>query len=416
MAEDNNKILVEIVLDDGSIQKGFAKFKAAGSDTAKGINKDFEKIGEGLEGSALSKVKSFLSGISVQAAATGAALAGLGFIIKEAFDLTLQGESIKLVNKQFDILATQSIGASQELKKALVDAAGGFVDTEEVLKATNKALVDFQGNASDLPRLFELARKSSKVTGNDIVQTFEDINRAIASQNLRVLRQSGIFLDATKVQKDYADSINKSVKELSEQDKRQSITNALLKVGDNNLKDISLTTENATTSFKKLKVELKELGDAIALASAKTFGGVFSRLSKDAAGAVENITLGIVSTFGTGAEKTAAQVRSLEKELARLNVTASNQQSVLDVRLLEETQKRIASVTAELQKFRDIQSAAADDARKASRSDGSAVPSNVQAAITAADELAKARVLADQKATAEIAANRKRLPWLELLY
>lgn len=41
MAEENNQVRIEIVLDDGSIQKGFANIEKSGKQTAEGLNKSF---------------------------------------------------------------------------------------------------------------------------------------------------------------------------------------------------------------------------------------------------------------------------------------------------------------------------------------------------------------------------------------
>lgn len=413
MAEDNpNRIQVEIVLDDGSIQKGFAKISQASKETGTKVEKNL--------GDSLSDFKSSILSLPSSFAAIGAAVAAAGFAVKKAFDLTLEGENIQKLNKQFDILSKQAVGAGNDLRESIEKAGGGFIDTEEALKATNKVLIDFKGNASDIPKVLELSRKVSKVTGEDIVDIFSNIEAAIASQNTRLLKQYGLVIDSTKVQEDYAKSIGKTAKQLSEQEQRQAITNAALAFSNNQLKDISLQSDSATAAYKRLSVQLKELGDTAAVISSKLFGGIFSRLGNQAASVVESFNANAVATFGSGAEKSAAQIKVLEIELKRLQGTLEAQkQSQLGSQFTDETISRISKTTKELEILREVQNARFDDARRAEtlklsdkvgpdgkRISGSEIPENVKAAIKTSEDAAKARVLAENKANAEILANQ----------
>lgn len=395
MADNNNpnQVIIEIVLDDGSVQKGFAKFKSSAEDTSKKVEKSFDGSLESFKDSILGIPKQFL--------AIGAAATSVGVILKKAFDLTIEGEKISAINKQFDILSNQAVGAGNNLKSALDKASGGFVDTEDLLKSTNKVLIDFKGNSADLPAILELSRKAAKVTGNDILQTYEEINKAIASQNTRALKNSGIFIDATKVQQEYAKSIGKTSEQLTDQEKRQAITNAALSVSNKQLKDISLEATTATAAYKQFNVQLNDVSDSFSIIASKAFGGLFKNVFSGLSSALESFNTGVVAASGSGMEKLAAQIKLADAELKRLKET-SDKGFFLPPEQIAQRAAAIENLTSKLANLTAIQRAAEDDAKRASQNNGSGIPANVQAAIDSADTAAKARVMAEQKANAEI--------------
>lgn len=395
----NEQVVVEIVLDDGSIQRGWAKFGKAAGDAAKESSKKLGTIGDVLDGDILRTFTNQIKNIPISFGLVAAGAAAAGLVIKKAFDLTLEAESIARINKQFDILSTQTVGAGANLRQALDDASGGVVDMEDVFQATNKVLIDFKGNASDLPAIFETARKASKVSGGEILDNYQTINKAIATQNTRALQNLGLIVDSSKAQEDYAKSIGKTKQQLTEVEQRQAITNAVLSFSKNQLKDISLTATSATDSYKKFSTQVSDLGDSFAFLTKAAVGGAFPTALDFITKKLERFNDIVTAELGTGAEKTAARITVLKGTIEQLN------EKLADRRLDQYTSNRkeiIAEIEDRLRLARiELASveAQADDERKASRTNGE-IPRNVQAAI-AADE---ARIEATRKAEAEIVA------------
>mgnify|MGYP003337830396 CR=1 FL=1 len=164
------------------------------------LKEAFEKIGESKSVDGL--LSGFLKLAPSIAIATGAVLA-----VKAALDMTLQGEAIEKVNKQFDILTTQAGLSSEALRSGIEKSLGGLTDLDDALKASSGAVIKLGANAEKIPQIFDLARKVSLVFGGELVSNFDAISQAIASGNMRLLKQMGIIVDTDKAFKEYAKSI-----------------------------------------------------------------------------------------------------------------------------------------------------------------------------------------------------------------
>ena len=115
-----------------------------------------EKVGEAKN---LSGLVTKLMNVSKLVGVVGTAVLAM----KASFDLVSEGEQIRKINDQFDIL-TKNAGLSGEaIKSKLVGAAGGLADDTDILKAANEQVVRLGANSKKLPEIMELARKSTAV-------------------------------------------------------------------------------------------------------------------------------------------------------------------------------------------------------------------------------------------------------------
>jgi hypothetical protein len=348
----DEKILVEIVLDDGSVQKGFARIQKEAAATEKKVTSDFQSIGEninqvGVEGfiTRLRAIPSQFAIITAAAVATGAAL-------KEAFDLALAGERLIAINAQFDRL-TQSVGISANaLRQGFENASAGLVDVDEVIQRANSAIINLGASASRLPEILELSRRVSAALGGDIQERFDGIVRAIESANSRALRQQGIILDTDAALKEYAKTLGVAVNELTLAQRQQAVLNAVIEQGGEQYKNITTSIQPLTDSSNRLKTAFNELGDAIALLTRNTLGEFFTTITKGAAVAVNDLA-GAVNRLATGPSP-AEKFKELDQVSAQLKAV-QNQVDTLgkfaDIPLLgqlERLKERVQELRSEL--------------------------------------------------------------------
>jgi hypothetical protein len=348
----DEKILVEIVLDDGSVQKGFARIQKEAAATEKKVTSDFQSIGEninqvGVEGfiTRLRAIPSQFAVITAAAVATGAAL-------KEAFDLALAGERLIAINAQFDRL-TQSVGISANaLRQGFEGAAAGLVDVDEVIQRANSAIINLGSSAQRLPEILELSRRVTAALGGDIQERFDGIVRAIESANSRALRQQGIVLDTDAALKEYAKTLGVAVNELTLAQRQQAVLNAVIEQGGEQYKNITTSIQPLTDSTSRLKTAFNELGDAIALLTRNTLGEFFITITKGAAVAVNDLA-GAVNRLATGPSP-AEKFKELDQVSAQLKAV-QNQVDTLgkfaDIPLLgqlERLKERVQELRSEL--------------------------------------------------------------------
>lgn len=255
----------------------------------------------------------------------GLALGAVGvaaLAVKTAFDWTLEAEQIERINTQFNSLAKNAGIAPERLKAGLEDAAKGLVDTDDLLKIANEAIVKMGGSAENLPQIMEIARKSVAVFGGDAKTNFEAISNAIANGNTRMLKHYGITIDATKAVRDFAAANNISSETLSEEGRRHAILNAALEQGAKRYKDIQDNSQSATTILQSLKVTFKELGDTFILAFDRTIGpGIRSFLGL-VQSASTSLKLHVQAALGDAETSAAAQEALHKKHMGEIFKTS----------------------------------------------------------------------------------------------
>lgn len=306
MAGNDDDISFKLDLDNTEFLKKILESKASVSEI--GNAESFEA----LLGS-LSSVGLALGAVGVAALA-----------VKTAFDWTLEAEEIERINTQFENLSKNAGIAPAKLKAGLEEAAKGLVDTDELLKISNEAIVKMGASAENLPQIMEIARKSVSVFGGDAKTNFQAISEAIANGNTRMLKHYGIIVDATKAEKDFAAANGLSIDALSEQGKRQAILNAAIEQGNKAFKDINENTQSATTIMQSLKVTFSELGQTFILAFDKTIGpGIRSFLGL-VQQAATSLKLHVQAAMGDAETSSAAQEALHKKHMAEIFKTSQD--------------------------------------------------------------------------------------------
>ncbi|MBO9668520.1 MAG: hypothetical protein J7501_17110, partial [Bdellovibrio sp.] len=270
MAEnsDNATLVLDIVFDDGSVQKGFVKLESLSKTTSKKIKDDhkdlklidFEKLRE--EGtSAFTELGGGLVKFGFAAAAVGIVLGS----IKEALNLAQEGEHIRAINSQFEVLTRQAGIATHELQEGLERAADGLIGLDDLLKVANQSIINLGSSAARLPELLDLTRKVTAVMGGDLEDRFQAISQAIENGSQKGLKAQGIILDVDKAYRDYANTLLLTTSELNTSQKQQALLNAVLEQGGERYKNIDATVQPMTDNIKRAAVAWKELKDELAI-------------------------------------------------------------------------------------------------------------------------------------------------------
>jgi hypothetical protein len=299
----DQKIELELVLDDGSVKRAFATVRKEAEDTGSAFGNAF----------AVKGLADFAAGINLTARAMS--------LLKDAtialFDV-LSGERIDAINRRFEILAQQQNANAEALAFGIARAVGGTVDLEEALQATSRSLINLQTGVGQLPALFEVARKSAAAFGGDTISNFERIQQAVITGNTRALREVGLVVNAELAYQRLADSLGVTVKELTEAGKQQAILNEVLRFGEQNLKNITSSIEPVNQSIKRLGVSFGEVADTVAVASNKAFGPTLKGFLDNITAGLDSFNVRIKSAFGFETLSAAENVRLLADELARL--------------------------------------------------------------------------------------------------
>ena len=320
MADD--KIVIQITLDDGSILKGFAnlenKAKQTGSKLEKSITgKAFDELKDSAESAvpALGRVASMFPSIMKFAGPLVAMLFGL----KKAFDFSLEGEKLGALEKRFDQLAKREGIAGDVLKEELRKAGGGLISVNDLYQSATRSIAIFGDQAARLPELLEVAKKSASTLGIDTIQNFEDLSKAVETGNQKALKNAGIIIDVNKVYTDFAMTLGITANELSETQKQAAMMDAVIKEGSKTFKGITSDITPLSNATKILGVAFSDLGEKIKTSFSRAFADDFAYLTLRVAGAISSLTG--TQTAQSQVTLYTAKIERLNKQIADLGKT-----------------------------------------------------------------------------------------------
>ncbi len=324
------------------------------SDFKDGIKTAKEGLASLTEGSHLENLGELVSGVS-----TGLGIVAVAALaLKTTFDLVFEGDQIKRTNSLFENLAHSFGIAGDDLKENLTKASGGMADMTDVLGAANRAMIGLGQNASMIPQIMEVARKTTMAFGGELTERFQQLSFAITSGNERMLRQNGIFIDSKKAMQDFAVSIGATTSELNEAGRQQAIFNAVMDYSAKNLKAVKTDTENSTTEWIRFKVEVKESAEAVALAFNKMFGPGVTALFKGFSNILHEISSTLKSEFGEGAEKAGAEIDVLKIKIESTKKLIEQMQkdpaAILNTRAIETAQESLRKLESALRKMQSL--------------------------------------------------------------
>ena len=139
-------------------------------------------------------------------------------------------QEFEKVNNQMTILKSQRVWGEIKLQfDELEKATGGVIDKFDILESVNKATsfgIDLtQGR---LLKLVDASSKAAAMMGTDLKFAFDSLIVGTARESKAILDNLGVMVDVTGVQGQYAKSINKTVEELTDEEQKISVLNAVL--------------------------------------------------------------------------------------------------------------------------------------------------------------------------------------------
>ncbi len=193
----------------------------------------------------------------------GTAGAAIG-IVKVGLDIAVAGGKILATRDSFDSLA-KSVGTTGDaLLTGLRAAAQGTVSDADLIASANSGILLTSGKlASDLPRLLEIARASSKATGEEVGFVFDSLVKGIARGSPQIIDNAKITLDAAGAFQTYADSIGKTPDQLSRAEQQQATLNAVLLAGNDIIKQTGGSAVTASTQIAQGQVAITNLKDSL---------------------------------------------------------------------------------------------------------------------------------------------------------
>ena len=214
-------------------------------------------------------------------------VAGLGAFVKTSYETAAAAERLGRANENL----AQTIGASSsQMVGAIQSASSGTISSMDAMAASNKALMfGLVETPQQMAELTRVAVTLGQAMGQGAGKSIDDLTIALGRQSPLILDNLGITLDLEQAYQGYANTLGKSVDQLTEAEKKQAFVAEALRIGTeraNELGGVTVDTagktEQLTAAWSDFTVEFGKLTagpltDAVGLA-----GDLVTRLREGA--------------------------------------------------------------------------------------------------------------------------------------
>lgn len=302
---------VKITLDTGEVKSGLVAIEKQAKEVSESSGSDLKG---GFDRAAIGVI-----GINQALELADKAMNAVLNTGRKLFEQVLKGEEESAIVKRFEILANGAGQIPQSLVLGIKSAIDGTVDMEDALRLASEAVVRLGQNSDKIPQIFEIAKKSALVFGGTTEEAFTKISTAIASGQLRSLKSIGIIIDAKKAQDEYAKSIGTTADVLTEEQRSLAAFNEIIAKSGDRLKDVKGSLTPVAEEFKRFKVQLGEVFDAIAIGFNSVFGDTVKSALSGFGTALKTVANELNQTFNSSITDTDKKVNTLQSSLQSLN-------------------------------------------------------------------------------------------------
>ena len=264
MAKKIEKEIVIKVTDDGTLKKSTRSV----NNLNKAIDKNNKKSGNldrNMKGNAkmssnasknFSKQSQGMQGVLVPAYAEVAARV---FALTAAFTALSRAADYNILIKGQAAYAIQTGKNMGSIAKSIQSASKHMLNFGEASKSA--ALATTAGiSTKSIVRMTEAALDASAALGRNMADSMDRLTRGIVKAEPEILDEIGIIIRLDRVYKDYAETLDKTTTQLTEFDKLQARTNAILGQAEKKFGGIADTLPANT--FEKLSASVLDLASS----------------------------------------------------------------------------------------------------------------------------------------------------------
>jgi hypothetical protein len=300
----------------------------------------------------------FSAGAIAMTGAIGAVTAGIVTLGSSLATMANEYVAFDAIKSSLDTLAN-SVGASgDQIVSSLQKASSGLIAQKDLALAANRAILfGVADTAEEMGQLMEVAIARGRAMGLSATQAFGDLVTGLGRISPMILDNLGIVTGGEAAFDAYAESIGKTVDQLTDAEKKQFLLNKVI----SSSKDIVASTAGAQVNaaeqmgaaWTDLRVVIGELASPAVSAGLQALTGALRSVADAAADAGAPAT---IETFSTEIEELRAQIMLLkqsgltEEDFAIVNLR-SQIAAIREVRLEMEKQ-----ITAQ-QRMNDFQQA-----------------------------------------------------------
>ena len=198
------------------------------------------------------------------AAMSLAAVAGIAYMGKQAVEAAWEMGKLGAAAIQqadaLDELARQAGGTGDAIVAAIKRASGNTVaETDIILAANRGVLLGLGAQADEWGKLTEVARFRAKAMGITTTQALNDITTAIGRESKMIADNLGIIWDMDAIMGDYARTLGKTAKELTQVERNQALLTDTIRIGQAQIHAAGGIARTAADDMAALETAIADL-------------------------------------------------------------------------------------------------------------------------------------------------------------
>ena len=218
-------------------------------------------------------------------------------LIQGITELSRKASQVKALERGFDNLGKKIGFNSQSFTKLNHAVNGTMKQTDLMTEANNAMMLGVVKSDEEMAQLFDTAQRLGQALGVDTAQAVNSLVTGMGRQSKLMLDNLGIMIDTNKANEDFAESIGKSVSQLTEQEKKLAFNNAVLEESGRLVANLGDEVLDNQSTFQQMDTAI----DSLAIALGEAFAPAVDLGAKAIIGLAEATTDAI--TFISRLEK-----------------------------------------------------------------------------------------------------------------
>lgn len=203
------------------------------------------------------------------------------YSLGKAWDLMNMAAKAEQERRAFSALAASFGADADKLVAQLKRVSAETISTARLVRTAGSAMM--MGIApDDVVRLMEIARATTRQTGQTVQKAFEDIALGVARQSRMILDNLGIIVQAGKANDAYAEKLGKTAAQLTDVEKKQAFMNSVLESGTELMQRMGEQVDTSADRLERMAASLentKELVGHLALRAFNLMEGILKGIA-----------------------------------------------------------------------------------------------------------------------------------------
>ena len=203
----------------------------------------------------------------------------MGVGVTQMVRMAQQSARLQNMERSFANLTKSAGSASTQISK-LSAATKGTVSNFDLLQQANNAMIlGVTKNSDEMANMFGMAKRLGDALGVDTTRAVESLITGIGRQSRLMLDNIGIIVKSEDAYKDYAASLDKTVDQLTDSEKKQAFFNAAMDAANKKVKQLGPNTKQLSDQFAQFGATMTNLGQNISSSIAPALGAMAETIS-----------------------------------------------------------------------------------------------------------------------------------------